>query len=218
MPMHDWTRVGVGVYHDFLQGWAIDIRRVLNAGLLPPGYHAVVEYRKNDVKRDYDPREPEATAYARRANRILIQTDDERAVALIAIVSPGNKAGAKSVQLFVSQAVEYLTRGVSLLVVDPFPPTRDDSLGLPQVILDKLNGKPLEAKQFDKTLTASSFVAEIPPTAYIDQFAVGDPVPEMPLFLEPGRYVNVPLEASYQASWNVLPEITRKRVLSPPGA
>lgn len=26
MPIHDWTRVGVGTFHDFHSGWIIHVR------------------------------------------------------------------------------------------------------------------------------------------------------------------------------------------------
>jgi len=37
-------------------------------------------------------------------------------------------------------------------------------------------------------------------TAYIEPIAVGDPLLEMPLFLDPWSYVNVPLEPTYRAA------------------
>ena len=45
----------------------------------------------------------------------------------------------------------------------------------------------------------------MPLTAYVDSLAVGDPLPDAPLFLAPGWYVNVPLEQTYMASWDVTP-------------
>ena len=48
--------------------------------------------------------------------------------------------------------------------------------------------------------------------AFIEPVAVGDPLPDMPLFLEPEVYVNVPLEETYQAAFTVQPE-RWKRVL-----
>jgi hypothetical protein len=42
MPIHDWTRVDHGTFHDFHQGWAPLIRSALNNGL-PPEYEAKVE-------------------------------------------------------------------------------------------------------------------------------------------------------------------------------
>ena len=43
MPIHDWTRVDHGTFHDFHQGWCPAIRTALNTGLLPPDYSAMVE-------------------------------------------------------------------------------------------------------------------------------------------------------------------------------
>jgi hypothetical protein len=41
---------------------------------------------------------------------------------------------------------------------------------------------------------------------------VGDPLPEMPLFLAPGEHVRVPLETTYGATWSVCPEPIRELV------
>src|SRR5438105_12791628 len=43
MPVHDWTRVEAGVFHDFHVGWIPEIRTALNGGLLPEGYYAMAE-------------------------------------------------------------------------------------------------------------------------------------------------------------------------------
>ena len=43
MPIHDWTRVGVGTWHDFHLVWIAEIRNVLNDGLLPSDYYAQAE-------------------------------------------------------------------------------------------------------------------------------------------------------------------------------
>ena len=49
MPMHDWTRVSVGAYHDFLGAWITHLKEALNAGLLPPAYYALGEQRSGDI-------------------------------------------------------------------------------------------------------------------------------------------------------------------------
>jgi hypothetical protein len=51
-----------------------------------------------------------------------------------------------------------------------------------------------------------------PLTAYVEPLAVGDVLPEVPLFLEPGIYVSLPLEATYQRSWDLLPGVIRELV------
>ena len=35
MPIHDWTRLEPGDFHDFHQCWVVEIRNALNGGLLP---------------------------------------------------------------------------------------------------------------------------------------------------------------------------------------
>ncbi|MFM7928125.1 MAG: hypothetical protein ACKO9Q_10475, partial [Pirellula sp.] len=43
MPMHNWTKVPPGTYHNFHLQWIASISRQLNAGLLPPGCFAMAE-------------------------------------------------------------------------------------------------------------------------------------------------------------------------------
>src|SRR6185312_8465090 len=45
MPVHDWTRVPAGIFHAFHVDWIPEIQKVLNGGLLPPGYYALPEQR-----------------------------------------------------------------------------------------------------------------------------------------------------------------------------
>src|SRR5690606_1979521 len=40
MPMHDWTRVAAGIYHDFHHEWISAIKQALNA-VLPGTYYAL---------------------------------------------------------------------------------------------------------------------------------------------------------------------------------
>src|SRR5947208_15492636 len=43
MPVHDWTRVSAGIFHDFHHSWIEEIKRALNRGLLPPDHYALAE-------------------------------------------------------------------------------------------------------------------------------------------------------------------------------
>src|SRR5262245_31715095 len=43
MPMHDWTRVSAGIYHDFHGRWLGEITNRLNEGLLPGDHYALTE-------------------------------------------------------------------------------------------------------------------------------------------------------------------------------
>jgi hypothetical protein len=79
MPIHDWTRVDAGLFHDFHQDWTIELRRSLNAGRLPPGFTALTDQQLGGPVPDVAPPkarfvdEVEEDTYARRANRIRIQ-------------------------------------------------------------------------------------------------------------------------------------------------
>lgn len=43
MPVHDWTRVGDGTFHDFRYSWVLETKRALKRGLLPEGYYVMAE-------------------------------------------------------------------------------------------------------------------------------------------------------------------------------
>src|SRR5579872_1596664 len=43
MPIHDWTRVDAGIFHDFHHAWIEEIKRALNRGILPPSFYALAE-------------------------------------------------------------------------------------------------------------------------------------------------------------------------------
>src|SRR5207302_2332516 len=66
----------------------------------------------------------EAATYARKANRITIRHPDGDVVAVIEIVSPGNKDSRHALRAFARKAVEFLHAGIHLLIVDLFPPNR----------------------------------------------------------------------------------------------
>ena len=52
MPIHDWSRVPAGLYHDFHQSWSIRIKDALNSGRLPKGVAALVEQRAGPKESD----------------------------------------------------------------------------------------------------------------------------------------------------------------------
>lgn len=43
MGVHDWTRVDAGIFHSFHQAWNAELNGVLNTGLLPQGFYALIE-------------------------------------------------------------------------------------------------------------------------------------------------------------------------------
>ena len=217
MPLHDWTRVDAGLYHVFHQNWTIEIFRALNRGVLPTGYVAI-----GVAVADAPPRarlvaraESEPAAYARKANRIIVRQGLGPVVAVIKVVSPGNKDSGHAVRAFKTKALEFLRSGVSVLRVDLFPPTPRDPDGLHPLVWDDFPGPPFEARPADKPLTIASLDPGDGPTAYVDPVAVGEPLPDAPLFLGPGRYVYAPLERTYVAAWDETPQLIRDLVQPP---
>ncbi len=243
MPIHDWSRVNAGLFHHFHQRWAGDLCDSLNKARLPKGYYALVEQRSAgfvpDVITLESPNKPRpqidkangvAVAEAPPKTRFVFQSNDEDVYALIAdrvairnasgtivavieIVSPGNKSGAASLRSFVEKTLDLLGKGVHLLIVDLFPPGPRDPQGIHKTIWDELREEPFELPK-DKPLTLVSYSAEIPFTAYVEPVAVGDRLAEMPIFLTPKTYISAPLEESYQTTWDNCPETMREIVES----
>jgi hypothetical protein len=160
--------------------------------------------------------ESDATVYARRANRIVVRHHLGPVVAVVEVVSPGNKDCRHAIKAFTAKTIDFIRGGISLVIIDLFPPTPRDPVGMHQMIWDELSGVPFEPRPVDKPLTVASYDAGDGLTAYVDPVAVGDPLPDAPLFLALGWYVNVPLERTYMASWNETPKPIRDLVAPPP--
>jgi hypothetical protein len=78
-----------------------------------------------------------------------------------------------------------------------------------------LVGESLGTRAADKLLTVAAYDAGNELTAYVESLAVGDDLPGAALFLAPGWYVNVPLEQTYAAAWQVLANPIRDLVALP---
>ena len=66
-----------------------------------------------------------------------------------------------------------------------------------------------------KPLVLAAYDAGPPPIAYVEPIAVGDTLPEMPIFLKPDSYVRAPLEATYQATWDHFPATMKRLLIAP---
>jgi len=235
MPVHDWTRVSAGTFHHFHQAWITSLSDALNAGLLPDGYYAMAEqvagrphpdvltleeyggfetWPEHDDRRggsiavaEHPPQvrytlEAEEAIYAAKADRIaLYHTSGDRVVAFLEIVSPGNKHSQVAIRQLLDKLADALEQGLHLLVIDLLPPGRHDPNGLHAAFWGATPG--VTANQ---PLSLAAYRADTCPTAYFEPLTVGDFLRDMPLFLTPDRYVNVPLEATYQTAWHGVPQ------------
>ena len=145
MPVHDWTKVDAGIFHDFHTAWLVEIRNALNGGLLPAPYYALAEQaagligpdvltlerRGKAIEPRRDPNEPQTRTavavppkvalvihrerrhYQQKHRRLSIRhRSSDRLVAIIEIVSQGNKADRSNFNTFVDKAVSVLVDGI----------------------------------------------------------------------------------------------------------
>jgi hypothetical protein len=203
MPVHDWTRVDAGLFHDFHQGWTVALCNALNSGILPRDCFALLEKRAQGPIPDAA-RRLEAEIYAGRANRITVRRRHGNVVAVVEIVSPGNKGSRSEFRAFVEKSADLIRQGVQLLVIDLFPPGRRDPQGIHKALWDEFQEEDLELPP-GKPLTLAAYDAGPPRVAYVNFVGVQDALPDMPLFLRPEVYVPAPLEATYPTTWNAFP-------------
>jgi hypothetical protein len=245
MPVHDWTRVEAGIFHDFHHGWIEEIKRALNRGLLPPDYYALAEQIAGGLGPDVlslqrpavdvPPSESpggvalaeappkvrfhcksESSHYAAKAKSVVVHhCSDHRVVAVVEIVSPGNKNNRNGLRAFVNKAGELLQAGIHLLVLDLFPPSERDLEGIHRLIWD--HSDDVFTFSAEKPLTLAAYIGGACGEAFVEPVAVHDPLPEMPLFLTPERYVSLPLEATYLSAWEAFPAYWRSVLTTPPG-
>ncbi len=177
MPIHDWSRVYPCLFHDFVQTWTCRISNVLNKSLLPGAYFALL------TKKPWQSgRSTEAQWYARKVNRIAVSQRLDEPLAVIEVVSPGNKDTVAAEKFFVEQLHHLHKSGAHVLLIDLFR-------------LGEKRGKLTLFESGVETFTQS-----------VD---LDDSLPNMPLLINKDIHVNIPLEATYQDAWKSIPEVIR---------
>jgi hypothetical protein len=143
--------------------------------------------------------------YRRRKSSVVVRhVSGDRIVAIVEIVSPGNKAGRAAFRAFIEKACEFLEHRIHLLIVDPFPPTPRDPDGIHAAIWDEVQAEPFVLPA-DKQLTLAAYECDSITRAYVETIAVGDVLPDMALFLEPDSCLYVPLETTYETAFATMP-------------
>jgi hypothetical protein len=155
-------------------------------------------------------------AYYRRKQKVIAvrHVSGDRLVAVVEVVSPGNKTSRNPLRSFVEKAAELLDRGIHLLILDLFPPGRRDPQGLHAEIWEEIAGQEYTLPA-DKLLTLAAYESGLSIRAYVIPVSLGDVLPDMPLFLEPEKVVEVPLEATYQAAFAEVPRRWRRALEKP---
>lgn len=242
MPIHDWTRIYDGAFHYFHVSWLVKITDALNEGVLPSGYYALGEQviggAVPDVltlERRPDPRggktpDPETTgganalptatltavadapSYPPRPRVIAVRhRSGDRLVAIVEIVSAGNKSDSAELGALVEKTVVTLSKGVHVVLVDLHPPGPCDPDGIHNLIWKEIGEEPLPLPAA-RPLVVASYLSRGSITCFVEPRAVGERLPDIPLFLTPALHVAIPLEPTYEAAFHSLPAHLRGEV------
>ena len=239
MPMHDWTRVDAGIHHAFHHSWIEEIHRAV-LKRLPEDYYSLPEQQAAGFGPDVltlkfdDVDSPSGGAVATKARpktKLFQETPTEfylrkkkavvihhisgdRIVAMIEIISPGNKNSAHGLRAFVRKARELLQQKIHLLIIDPFPVSSRDPHGLHAAIFEEIQDDPLELSA-ESPLSLFAYECDDRVRTYLEPLAVGDLLRDMPVFLYPGMYIDVPLETTYLSAWEAVPRRWQKVIAAP---
>lgn len=250
VPVHDWTTVDAGIFHDFHHAWIEEIKRVLNAGLLPEDYYALAEQRALGFGPDVlalqqesqdasvysgptslgallleEPQvqlvdESDQEFYRRKQSSVVVRhVSGDQVIAVVEIMSPGNKSSRSALRSFLEKATELLAHNVHLMIVDLFPPGPRDPDGIHAALWQDFTGR-LYALPDSNPLTLAAYDASGSVRAFVEHVRVGQALPAMPLFLRPRAHLPLPLEATYNAAFSALPrrwrEVLAKTATSSP--
>lgn len=203
--------------------------RLLNQGILPPGYYAV-PFVDRDISveidvaalcesvasapggdasehRTWEPSAPSLSVAVELPPvdeveiRVIADDGDPRVAAAIELLSPRNKDRPQARQAFAIKCVGYLQRGGNVVVVDTVTTRRAD---LNAAILALLGVDPGDA--IPPGLSAVSYRAD-GRDAQAQQLSLwptalvlGEPLPTLPLWIAADFSVRLDLEASYRAT------------------
>jgi hypothetical protein len=219
MPIHDWSTIEPGIFHDFHHGWIYQLAKFFNQGGLSDEYYALIETRNSHfgARASKSRAEPGANGddagdaetvlefYRSKQNVVAIRhVSDERLVAIVEIVSSGNKSSQAVFRKFLDKAVDLLSQDIHLLIIDLMPPTRRDPNGIHGAIWEALTDEQY-VPPTGKPLTLAAYDSEMGVRAFVEAVSVGDILMEMPLFLKAGAYVPVGLDSTYQSAWETVP-------------
>ena len=236
MPIHDWTRMSAGTFHDFHNAWIIHLKEILNTGILPRGYYAQAEQHAGLVIPDI----------------LTLQVDDEwtppgETSGSVAVLAAPSKTSRKLVaseagtarQRRRSLAIRHVSghRVVALVeIASPANKDREQSVfdfvdkavsaidrGIHVLMIDLFPAGSFDPQGLHGVIWSNFGEPEMPPVeqpltlasydairgfpeAIVEHRRVGESLPDMPLFLEGNRCVSTPLENTYQMAFHGIPK------------
>ncbi len=152
--------------------------------------------------------------YLQRQRAVVIRhSSGDRVVAIIEIVSRANRHSMQTLNDFADKVIASLQQGIHVVVIDSFPPGRNDPDGIHGLIWERMMAGEYHAVD-GLPLTLVSYTANYPIKAWIEPYSVGATLTAMPLFLTNGHYIPLPLEETYCQSWAGVPERWKRVVLT----
>jgi hypothetical protein len=219
---------GTHPWRGFHGAWAAAMARLLNAGVLPPGYYAIPFLDRDepveidmaslrefdpagsadsaDGARPWTPAAPELavavewpTADDMRVE-VFADDGDPRLVAAMELVSPKNKDRSRSREAFAAKCAGYLQLGSGLAVVDVVTTRRADLHADLLLALGADAGPALATALSVVSYRAVGRDEQGRLLAWPAALAVGEPLPTVPLWLGADLAVPLDLEASHTAA------------------
>jgi hypothetical protein len=135
----------------------------------------------------------------------------DRLVALIEIVSAGNKTDTADMGSLVEKTVVTLSKRINVVIIDLHPPGPFDPRGIHNLVWTELGQEAVDLPS-EKPLQVVSYLSEGKVSSFIEPLAVVDRLPDAPLFLDAGRFVPLPLESTYMRSFEAVPRHLREEV------
>lgn len=133
----------------------------------------------------------------------------DRLVAIVEIVSPRNKDRSEAIEAFGNKLQRALEAGCNVMVADFLLPGGHDPQGMHFAFWTRYSEAPHGVTPQEPIGIASYLASQnnpdAEPVAYFESIAIGHEVPDMPLFLTSGEYINVPLQAIYNEAVETLP-------------
>ena len=200
-------------WRSFHGAWAATIARLLNQGVLPPGYYAVPFVdRDGPVEIDVAPRlwKPDAPGRSVAVElppvdevevQVFADDGDPRLASAIELLSPRNKDRPQARQAFAIKCVGYLQRSSSVVVVDTVTTRRPDMHAAILVLLKVDPGAAIPAGLSAVSYRTDGREEETQQLSlWPASLALGASLPTVPLWIAADFSVPLDLEASYRAT------------------
>lgn len=154
----------------------------------------------------------EAPRYPPRPRVIAVRhRSGDRLVAMIEIVSAGNKQDAADLGSLLEKTVVALSKGIHVVLIDLHPPGPFDPQGLHNLVWAEMGQEAVKLPA-GRPLQVVSYLSRRKVLSFIEPLRTGDRLPDAPLFLDDGRFIPLPLESTYMTSFEAVPGHLREEV------